>query len=697
MADIEKALQLDEKNLDALLIRARLYAMDEQYDDAKGLLERGLAAAPDSAAVYMTLAMIAAQEEGPNAAIPWFEQGVQNTKGGAQIGIKFALARALINAGQLDEARQQIKDLEEFPQFQKHFLEFLKGRLLVSENQWYPAVQKLTEIRPLLLNNIELDVELNSMLALCNTRLEQWEQVEDAARRVLQVNPQNKIANDLLQNAERQRGRKAASGDEPTINDLVRDELNKSTDEQDWAAVRAAAGKYADTMIEEGRMSPSGKKLLLAEIHIRAKEFKQAQKLVRQAITEDPENINNWRLACRLTAADPDGGAVKAMEMLDSVAKKFEDAPLLRLDRADLYMTLNDEKMIEQMLSVTEGIKDWPEQDQVMIWQGLATRFEALCAAEALDTARRQIAALAPNELSNLLDLFAAARAENDDARMADAQEKILKVVGSEQDVNYLYTEAQRLVSLYQRGLEDKQALAKAEQLIQRAQEQRPDWHMLPLLLADLAIEQGNQAQALQRLDEAAKLGPPTARSLMQHVSLLMQNGRFGDARRQMDRAAPAFRERLLGRQYAECLLNSRYTGDRDKRWEESVSVAKQAAALAPEDADMQLWLGRFLLRASLSPRLSESTRAEAAQDSGVAFAKAVELAPKSQEVWLAYLSYLATTKQTAAAREAVRQVQLSLDEDQLPLVLVQDTRCWGGGLTRRTSTPAPWKKTQGT
>ena len=87
----------------------------------------------------------------------------------------------------------------------------------------------------------------------------------------------------------------------------------------------------------------------------RAKRYKEGAKLVRQAIKAEPDNIDTWRLACRLTAADPDGGAVKALRMLDEVVKKFDDRTILRLDRADMYMMLNDEEMIQHVVSVSEG------------------------------------------------------------------------------------------------------------------------------------------------------------------------------------------------------------------------------------------------------------------------------------------------------------------------------------------------------
>ncbi|TWT85378.1 tetratricopeptide repeat protein [Posidoniimonas polymericola] len=681
IADLEKALEVDEKNLDALLLRARIYAQDEEYGKAKELLNRGLAESPDSGSLYLTGAYVAAREDGAEAALDWYERGVKETTGGEQISLQVSQARALINAKKLGEARKLINQLAKIPNLQKIMLDYLRARLMVSEENWYQAADQLSTLRPLLQGNSEISEELNGMLALCYTRLEMWEKVIDAAGSVLQINPQSQIAIDLKANAERKIGRSpsttAGGGGGGSINDRVAEQMRLPEDERNWDGVLTAADQYADEKIEEGLMTPAAKKLLLSEIHMRSQDYKKATSLIKAAINEEPDNINTWRLACRLTASDPEGGAVQALKMLDAVEKRFADRfddernleALLRLDRADMYMQINDEQTVERMLAVTDGIESWPKRQQQMVWQGLITRFEALRAAEALDKARTKVAELAPGELSNLLDMFVAARADNDDARMTDIQNKILEVVGDKNDANWLYTEANRKISLVQRGLEDGSTLKEAEQLAEKARQQRPEWHLPYLLLADLALARNDAAEALNNLDEAADYGQPTARSLLQHVSLLMQSGRFDDALKQLDRATPAFRERLLGRQFAEALLNARYLGIKD-RWEESVDAAQNVAEQNPDSGDVQLWLGRFMLKASMSDRLKESTRERAAAAADVAFRKAVELTPKSEEAWLAFLGYLSTTGDEEASAEAVRQLQLELTEDTAPLVL---------------------------
>ncbi|MCA9241377.1 MAG: tetratricopeptide repeat protein, partial [Planctomycetales bacterium] len=581
-------------------------------------------------------------------------------------------AQTLIDVGKREEAEQIIAQLREEPYFPTPMLRYLEGLVMISQDNWYEAAKVFEEVRPALSADRQFNIRLNLQLAICYLRLEQWNDAVTAAGQVLQAAPGHSMARDLMELARKKIGNSEISDNSASddINSVVRMEMSKPAAEQDWDKVLSRAEEVADQLLEEGKISPAGKQLLEAEILMRAKRYKEGAKLVRQAIKAEPDNIDTWRLACRLTAADPDGGAVKALRMLDEVVKKFDDRTILRLDRADMYMMLNDEEMIQHVVSVSEGTEDWPAKDQVALWKGLATRLEGMRAMEQLNEARAKIAELAPNELANLVDMFEAARLQHDDAHMKQAQDTILKVVGGKNDVYWLYTEAHRLMSQYERDLVGKEAIEEAKVDINRALEQRPEWHVLHQTLAEIAVAERDPDAALKHLDDAAELGPPTTRSLLQHVTLLMQRGRYDDALKQIERANSSFRLRLMGRQYAEALLRANYSGERDKRWEEAVPTAKEVAALAPENGALQLWLGRFLATAASSSRLAESTREDARKAAGEAFEKACQLMPKSPESWFAYLGYLQINKRAQRAQEIVREMQLELDEDQQLMVL---------------------------
>ena len=72
-----------------------------------------------------------------------------------------------------------------------------------------------------------------------------------------------------------------------------------------------------------------------------------------------------------------------------------------------------------------------------------------------------RVADLRPNELPTRVAIFTLALEANDDVAMKDAQDKLLKVVGSKEDSNWLYSEARRLLSLYRRG-QTRQGIARS-------------------------------------------------------------------------------------------------------------------------------------------------------------------------------------------------------------------------------------------
>ena len=71
----------------------------------------------------------------------------------------------------------------------------------------------------------------------------------------------------------------------------------------------------------------------------------------------------------------------------------------------------------------------------------------------------KHVVALRPNELQTRVALFSLALESNDDVAMKEAQDQLLRVVGSKEDSNWLYSEARRLLSLSPR--ESRQRISR--------------------------------------------------------------------------------------------------------------------------------------------------------------------------------------------------------------------------------------------
>jgi tetratricopeptide (TPR) repeat protein len=191
---------------------------------------------------------------------------------------------------------------------------------------------------------------------------------------------------------------------------------------------------------------------------------------------------------------------------------------------------------------------------------------------------------------------------------MKQAQDKILEIVKDRNDSNFLYTEARRKLSQLRRGEVGKEVAEEIRQLINRAQEQRPDWHEPYVISAELELQAGNFAQALRQYDEAAKRGRLYPRALAQHIELLYRFGRFAEAGRQMERLSEPLRQTLLGPLYPEILF---LTDQRDTALKE----ARAATEREPENPQNYYWYSQLLSRSARVAGLSEEQRKKAEGD----------------------------------------------------------------------------------
>jgi tetratricopeptide (TPR) repeat protein len=272
-------------------------------------------------------------------------------------------------------------------------------------------------------------------------------------------------------------------------------------------------------------------------------------------------------------------------------------------------------------------------------------------------------AELQPQELPLRLQLFQLALLANDDAGMKDVQEKILDIVGDKNDSTWLYTEARRRLSLVKRGELGKEALNDIRQLIDRALEQREEWHELYLVDAEVELVEGNLVQALRSFDEASVRGMPSNVAIAMHIELLSRAGRFADAATQLERLPEAYRQTLLGPLYTDILF-------RTNRVENALEQARVATENDPKNAQNFYWYGQLLHRYAQVPEVAEAQRNDALDKAVTALKRVVELQPDSPDGWFFLINLYATQKNAELAQKALRDAQLSLVGDNLQMFL---------------------------
>lgn len=682
--DIEKALELDPKNVNALLAKAQFVlvqaseknsggannadeeAMQAAFDQSYELLQQAAKADSGDWRVYRLLARLTRQQGDMEGSLAHYDAGIEAVDELAAMQLAFDKALAQLDANDQSGAQDTLKRTKEMgiPQM---YLDYLNARLAELEGNWVKASDEYNRLRPTLSRRPELLVDLNVHLGNSYEQLGQSELALEAYKSVLQTEPSHRFAMLKVQQLEKMMGQVDSSIGQASVNDLVTEELRKPADQQSWDEVMRAAEEYAESIsLDEGMIE-----LVKAEIYVRRGMYEEAQKRVKKAVNLSGDNVNVWRTALRIVASDPEQGPAQAFEKMEVLTKKFGDKPILRLDKADFLIAMGDKELGEQLRALGENTDEFNKKEKIQLWEGLATRYGQIRDQESREELLNRIVELSPNELPTLLSLFRTAVNQYDKERIKELQAKIAKLVGSKDRATYLFTEASRLLAEAQRGATDNDQLSKAERLIERALLQREDWHELHLLLARVHLAKGDRTAALASFDQALEKGPADGLALLQHVALLLERGRYMDASRVLQKIDPPVRQRLFGRNYAEILLNTGAIS-------EAIASADQVIEKSFEDGAAQLWYGRFCLQALNSPKLDSSQKAELQLKADAALAKAVELTPENGEVWLSRIGFLIAARQGAKAEQAIREAQLALTEDQLPVVMAKSYEALG-------------------
>ncbi|MEN0110225.1 MAG: hypothetical protein AAF805_05840 [Planctomycetota bacterium] len=666
---IAKAAELAPNDADVVVASTRVLIQDEKYDEAEAVVEVAIKDGGPALMLYQTLAELAIVRKDVEGALAACDRGIGELPPEQAPLLLLQKARLQLQGDDPNAAKATIKQLREGEFVPSAYPEYLEARLKMIDGEWFAAAQAFEEYQSFMSRIPGLGVELQMMLGICRERLGQDELALQAYDAALQIDSRNKAAQAGRSRVISKTGRGGGRGGINIYRSLSI-ELAKPEAEQDWEAFDELAIQY----VEQMQLPEGMDKVLQGEVLMRRGKYKEARKKLVGAYEANPENLGVRRAAVKLFAADPDQGAARALKLLERVVDDFGDLPILRLEKADLLAQIGDEDLTDQLYALGEGTDDWNTQQKVQLWRGLAQKFSVLRDPESRRDCLARVADLAPGELPTLMELYELALESGEMPAIEDAQDRVLKVVGSRDDPVWLYTEARRLLVEHQRSAGQGNALEEADELVARALAQRGEWDDLHRLKASIALARGNEQAALASFDNAARYGRPTARSLFQHVKLLMRQGRYADALERIETVEGIGRTQLLGQDYAECLRRLGRVAD-------ASVAADEFAAQVPNNAAGQLWYGRFLSTLSVAPSATESFKEATMAKAGEAFAKSVELNPTSPDAWLARVGYLAATGARVEAEQALRKAELALPEDETLILLARGYEIIGRGM----------------
>ncbi len=659
--DLQKAYELDSKDGEILLAMAGEAEKQEDYDQTRRYLEEGLEIGTDMAVFYSALARMERRQTDANAALQQIERGLAAVQEKQRPYLLLDKIDFQIDAGNLTGAEETIKQFEREVPIKRPEIEFYQARIMAARDQWVQAAKMLEEVRPKLSANPRMRPQVDMLLGMAHRKNGHNEKALAVYRQLLREYPSNKFADAQYKALLRMMGTDGGSvPDETTFEGRLAQELNKSEEEQDWQTFN----EFAEQWFDENEVPEVRRKLFAAQVLVSRKKYDEARKPLVEAYKMADDDVSVRRAAIRLVALDPNEGPERALKMLDAAVddEKVGDQWQLRLDRADFYMALNRESVVEDLLSVTEDIDKYERGQQIEIWKHVATRLARAGKREESEAAWSKVAEIDPNSLPTLMQMFEMALMRNDDDAMREAQKKVLKLVGTKNDANWAFTEAARKYVQYRREPDNDKLREEIMKLVDTALDGRPDWNAPYILRAGLEMMERDYLSALRDYKEGFSRGRGNATALAQYVRLLKAQGNVTEALAQLEQYDPATNVVLIGRDYPQLLLQA-------GQFRDAVDAADRINAAGEDSGQTQLWYGQFVQAVSGLPGVPEDLKEQCQQSAGEALSRAVELAGDTPAPWLSYVTYLLATGQPVAAEDALREAQVQLEEDQQQLL----------------------------
>lgn len=645
---LEKAYELEPDSVDVARQKGAVAFEEKDYETAEKIFAAAMEKHPDDLILYDLLSRTMVQEEKLEEALAVLEQGAVKLGKNQALGFSQLKLNILFQQSDFDAVKREIQMLErtQNPNLTP-FIDFTKARIDWQKQKWSEAVRKLVKVQPRLIDFPQEQAMAGALLASSYERLNKLDLALQVYSEVLDKFPQYEAA---------KRGKEAvqsklnpqANPDTMNFDQAINEMAAKPVEMQDWSQIESMLEELA----QKNNISEAAVHLLQAQIMMKRGKFDEAKELIRQAALLDPDDIRVRYAAISLLLEDPNSGPGMALSLLDKLQDKFGDSPQARATRATIVRALNEPDVAEKLDELAVGIDQWPQAEQAQIEASLALQFEMLKNFEKANEHWKRAIEIMPESLPMRLHMFDLAYQQRDIPGMLAAEELILDLVQDENDGNYILDQVRRLLLEYSLGEATREELVAGRKRLDQALKNRPEWHELHILYGQVLLVLEEDAElALQHLNDALKYGPPNTNALSLQVRLLGQRGDFEEARKKMDLIPAASRMQALGRPQAEILLQ---TGELEAAFE----AAQQLAETEPENASTQVWFARI---AQTSDHLDEAAQA---------LTLATELAPADADVWMQLLSTYAQQKDNAKIEETLRQAQLAIEADYLPLLI---------------------------
>ncbi len=687
-----RAVAIAPQNPDVLLTDIELCIAEKRYEVAAQLAEKARGLFPNDERVIRALATIAMQQGSPEKAVAILREGLAAQPG--QPALLLMLAEVQLQDNRLADAEQTLKRVPVQLRETTPAAGMLEARLLIAQKRWLAARQKLESVRPLAATSETLTRQIDLILGQCHEMLGQFDEQLAANQRVLSEDHESLAARTGVAAALAAAGKPDAALAEyetvaaalapdriaaipqvwsPLLQLRIASQMKRPVAERDWAIV----DQLLDTLQQSPYVTGSQLAMLRADILVRKGDAAGAVAILREETASNPSSPQPLAALVLLTLRQD--GLEAASGLLEKAPADCADDPLLLLVRAQLAARAPAEESAATLTKLVEKAATLPTDQSVQLLSSIASIHRGMGERSLAESTWRAAIEKRPDELRIRAALFELACEEGDvdkaqaaaaeiarlagetspQARVANAASLVLSVRVQQAKKMAGLSDTDREIDAMDLSAEESEQLTAAKNLLIEAENDRPGWAQIQQLFAEIAGLQGDMPAAIERLQQATRLGPANPAVIRQLVSLLYRSNRLEEAQQTLALVGP---DGLDGMERVSAEIDLKAG-----QFDQAVAAAERSlAGNQNQSAGDLLWFGQLLARAGKTDRAEEVLQ------------RALDANPRQAAGWMAMFSTQLAAGQRRAALRTLEQGGEKLASPRRQLFVAQGREMLG-------------------
>ena len=679
---VRTAVKLAPDEPDVLFIDLELAVAEQRLAVAEQLATKAHSLFPEDERSYRGLATVAMQQRDPEKAIAFLKEGLAAQPG--QPSLLLMLADVQFQDKRFAEMEETIRTFVTRYGAMSPAVGMLESRLMIAQKRWLPAKQKLESVRPLVAQSQQLTAQVDLLLGQCYEMLGQFDEQLAANQRVLSENHESVAARIGVAGALAASGKPDAALTEfeavaaslppdklpaspqvwsPLLQLRIARQMKLPLGQRDWSSVDQLLDILEQSpFITDGQLS-----LLRSDVLVRKGDSAAALALLKKTVEANPSSPQPLAALALLTLREQ--GPAATSDLLAMAPAKLADDPLLLMVRAQLAARAPAEESARTLKNLEEKVLTLPAEESVRLLSAIAAIHRGLGERRQAERVWNAAIEKRPDDLGIRASLFELACEEGDVKKAEAAATEIARLSGPASPQGRVSTaaalvlgvrvqQAEKAAGIDRRADrpetldlsdEQKEQLTAAKNLLIEAENDRPGWAQIQQLFAEIAGLQGDIPTAIERLQQATRLGPPNPSLIRQLVSLLYLSNRLEEAQQALALVGP---DGLDGLEQISAEIDIR-TGQFDN----AVALAERSLGGARSNTAVDLlWFGQLLARAGKTDRAEEALQ------------QAVDADPRKPSGWMALFSnqFAAGRRQSALQTMAGGEESLGPPERQM-------------------------------